>query len=277
MWKLTGPSSLDVMAGSAGDQLELQAAADRLGVHYQTAYRWVRTGRLPALFVDGRYLVSSHDIDAVDAARRTPAPPAAPGRRRIERQAERMHVALVDGDEPAARRIAHGLVDEGTGMVELIKSVFAPPLRRIGQSWHDGELTIWVEHRASAIVDRILGELAPNPRGRRRGTVMVAAVEGDHHSLPTTMAAVVLRDANWNVQHLGANMPGDELVRFCNDHDVDVAVISLTNPDATAIANRTAERIRAEGTPAIVGGPGRSLEELLDDVRHAAARSRSGR
>ena len=188
-----------------------------------------------------------------------------------------MHVALVDGDEPAARRIAHGLVDEGTGMTELIQSVFVPPLRRIGQAWHDGELTIWVEHRASAIVDRILGELAPNPRGRRRGTVMVAAVEGDHHSLPTTMAAVVLREANWNVQHLGANMPGDELVRFCRDHDVDVAVISLTNPDATAIANRTAERIRAGGTPTIVGGPGRSLDELLDDVRQAAAQGRSSR
>jgi excisionase family DNA binding protein len=275
MLEFVGQATVALMAGSGDDQLELQAAADRLGVHYQTAYRWVRSGRLPARLVDGRYLVSLHDIDAVEARRRTPASPTPPSRGRLERQAERMHDALVEGDEAAARGIARRLVDEGTGLVELIQAVIVPPLRRIGQAWHDGELTIWVEHRASAIVDRVLGELAPNPRGRRRGTVMVAAVAGDHHSLPTTMAAVVLREANWHVQHLGANMPGDELVRFCRDHDVDVAVLSLTNPEVAELADTVAERIRAAGTPTIVGGPGRSLEALLDDVRNAVAAHRS--
>ncbi len=247
--------------------MELQQAADELGVHYQTAYRWVRNGRLPARLVENRYLVSRRDLDAVDASRRTPAAPAAPSRRRVDRQAERMHEALLAGDEPTARAIARRLVDDGTSIVELIQSVFVPSLRRIGQAWHDGELTIWVEHRASAIVERSLGELAPNPRGRRRGTAMVAAVAGDQHSLPTTMAAVALREANWHVQHLGANMPADELVDFCAAHDIDLAVLSLTNPDVADLAEDTAERIRAMGIPAIVGGPGRSLEQLVEEAR----------
>ena len=257
------------MAKGDDDRLELQQAADELGVHYQTAYRWVRNGRLPARLVDNRYLVSRQDIEAVDLGRRTPAAPAAPTRRRIERQAERMHDALLTGDEATARTIARRLVDEGTSIVELVQSVFVPSLRRIGQAWHDGELTIWVEHRASAIVERSLGELTPNPRGRRRGTAMVAGVAGDLHSLPTTMAAVVLREANWHVQHLGADMPGDELTRFCAENDIDVAVISLTNPDVAGAAEEVAERIRALGTPTIVGGPGRSLEQLVDAARHA--------
>jgi MerR family transcriptional regulator, light-induced transcriptional regulator len=37
------------------EPIELAEAADRLGVHYQTAYRWVREGRLPAVRVRGRY------------------------------------------------------------------------------------------------------------------------------------------------------------------------------------------------------------------------------
>jgi methylmalonyl-CoA mutase cobalamin-binding subunit len=128
-------------------------------------------------------------------------------------------------------------------------------------------LTIWVEHRASAIVERLLGELSPNPRGRRRGTVMVAAVTGDLHSLPTSMAAVTLRADNWVVEHLGADMPPDELVRFCVEHDVDVAVLSSTNPDVADLAADTAERIRAAGTPVVLGGPGRSLDDLVESVR----------
>jgi excisionase family DNA binding protein len=259
------------VSDSGGDQLELREAAALLGVHYQTAYRWVRRGRLPAQLVDGKYVVSRQDLDAVDAGRRAPAAPKAPSRKRIDRQAERMHVALVDGDEATARQLARRLVDEGTSVIELIQSVFAPPLRRIGQDWHDGHLPIWIEHRASAIVERVLGELAPNPRGRRRGTAMVAAVAGDQHSLPTTMAAVALRESNWHVHHLGANMPGHELVRFCAEYDIDLAVISVTNPDVAPLADHTAEQVRAADTHTIVGGAGRSLEQLVEQANALTA------
>ena len=116
-----------------------------------------------------------------------------------------------------------------------------------------------------------MGELAPNPRGRRRGTVMVAAVTGDLHSLPTAMAAVALRDVNWAVEHLGANMPPDELVRFCAEHDIDVAVLSSTNPDTAQLAAETAGAISDAGTPVVLGQPGKTLDDLVVLVRDAAA------
>lgn len=251
--------------------LELREAAERLGVHYQTAYRWVRSGRLPAQQVDGRYLIPTEALEAVERERRTPTPPAAPSRARLDRQAQRVHTALVEGDEAAVRTIARELVADGTPLIELVQTLFVPPLRWIGQAWHDGELTIWVEHRASAIVERTLGELSPNPRGRRRGVAMVAAVSGDRHSLPTTMAAVALREANWHVHHLGADMPADELVRFCAAHTVDLAVISVTNPDVATLAESTAGRIRRAGTAAIVGGAGRTLDDLVAEAARVTA------
>ena len=233
----------------------------------------MRTGRLPAQLVNGQYEVSRRDLRNLEARLRAPSQPKGPGAKRLDRQTDRMDEALVAGDEAEAIRIAQRLVDEGTSVIEVMQTVLVPPLRHIGQAWHDGELTISVEHRAAAIVERILGELAPNPRGRRRGTVMVAAVAGDQHSLPTTMATVALRAQNWHVHHLGANVPSAELVRFCAEHPIDVAVISLTNPDVTNVATRLAHRLRAAGVPAVVGGPGRSLTDLLADVNRATQRS----
>jgi excisionase family DNA binding protein len=231
--------------------LELQSAADALGVHYQTAYRWVRSGRLPAQLTGGKYLVSSVDIAEVGASRNFPQAPAVPSPARL-------------------------LVDEGTTIVDLIEQVISPPLRAIGQAWHDGNLTIWVEHRASAIIERALGDLLPNPRGRRRGTVVVTALSGDLHSLPTTMAAVALREAHWHVHHLGADLPGEELIDFCATHDeVDVAVISVTDANAAVRAEEVANKIRAQGTPTLVGGPGKTLGGLIDDVQHVADSRRS--
>lgn len=197
--------------------------------------------------------------------------PAAPSAMRLDRAGLALYDRLLEGDEAAATKLVLRLVSEGSPIVEVIQEVIVPPLVRIGQRWHDGELTIWVEHRASAIIDRILGALAPNPRGRRRGTAMVAALAGDFHSLPTTMAAVALRDDNWQVHHLGANMPPSEIEQFCREHAVTIAVLTVTNPEVAAAADSAAERLHAAGTPAIVGGGGRSLAELIELARSAAS------
>jgi excisionase family DNA binding protein len=253
---------------SVTDQrIELQAAADELGVHYQTAYRWVRSGRLSAEMVAGRYLVPRSAIVALDRTRRTPQSPPPPKVSRLDHAAGQMYAALVAGDEPRASKIATRLAAEGAPIVDLVQQVIVPPLRQIGQQWHDGELTIWVEHRASAIVERMLGELAPNPRGRRRGTAVVAAVSGDHHSLPTTMAAVALRGDNWHVHHLGADLPADELERYCHEHPVDIVVITVTNPPSRPLAETTAANLRASGTATVVGGAGHTLDELIGLAR----------
>jgi excisionase family DNA binding protein len=259
------------MDSSLDAKVDLQTAAHDLGVHYQTAYRWVRNGRLAAELIGGRYLVSPADIAELDRARNTPTTPPAPRTGRLEHAAQRMHEALVLGDEPAAVKIARRLADEGTPLVDLIQTVIVPAMRQIGQAWHDGELTIWTEHRASAIVERLLGGLATNPRGRRRGVVAVMAVSGDRHSLPTTMATVALRSDNWQVHHLGADLPPEEITQFCEAHQIGLVVITVTNPETRELADATAGELRATGTPVIVGGSGRDLAELVDLARRAVA------
>jgi methylmalonyl-CoA mutase cobalamin-binding subunit len=102
--------------------------------------------------------------------------------------------------------------------------------------------------------------------------VVVAALAGDMHALPTSMAAVALRDDHWNVHHLGADMPADELLRFCATHEVSLAVLTVTNPDCRALAEETAEALRRQGTPVIVGAPGRTLDDLLHEARTTARR-----
>lgn len=256
---------------SVPDTLDLQEAARELGVHYQTVYRWVRTGRLQARLVNGRYLVDRDALVRAEEKRQAPLPPRQPSPVRIDRQARRMLTALRTGDEADAVGIARTLCQEGTAVTDLIQQVFVPALREIGQEWQDGLLSISVEHRASAIVDRLLGELAPNPRGRRRGSAIVVAVEGDRHSLPTAMAAVALREDQWRVHHLGADLPADEIIQFCAEHDVDIAVLTVTTPSVQPLVDSTAAALRADGVPTVVGGPGRSLDDLRVEARRALA------
>ena len=258
----------------ADDRLPLQDAADALGVHYQTAYRWVRTGRLPAQLVAGKYVIDRHDLDVLARERDRPRAPVSPSGDRLERQAARFEMAISTGDEPAARSIVQRLVDEGAPLVDVIETVVAPALRSIGDGWQSGTTAIWEEHRASAIVERVLGDISPNPRGRRRGSVVISAVAGDRHALPVTMAGIVLRDDHWHVDHLGADMPPDEIVRFCSANPVDVAVLTVTNPQVAELAHQTATRLDELAVPTVIGRPGGSLRILIDDVRRSARRGR---
>ncbi len=84
------------------------------------------------------------------------------------------------------------------------------------------------------------------------------------------MAAVTLRGNNWHVHHLGADMPPSEIVDFVAHHDIDVAVLTVVNPDCTQLAHSTATLLEQAGTPTIVGGPGRSLGDLVQEAQDAA-------
>ncbi len=259
-------------AGSVGlvtaTSLGLQEAADVLGVHYQTAYKWVRSGALPAVRVGGSYRLSADDVHrfAVDRERPAPPPKRRP-RRGFARLATRFHDHLLAGEERAARRDVADLLADGLDLTEVAEHVIAPALRAIGEDWVTGHTGISEEHRASAIVERILGEHAPNPRGRRRGRAVVTALSGDHHALATALAAVALRDDNWHVEHLGADVPPDEVVRFADEIGADLVVISVTAPEAMAPADQLAARLEKAGHRALVGHPGASLADLQRSAR----------
>ena len=119
-------------------EISLQTAADRLGVHYQTAYQWVRAGELPAQRIHGRY---SLDPKAVEALRLRRSRPAAPRVRRprsgFGALAEQAGAQLSAGDERGLRQLVARLVDDGVSMTTIAESVLAPGLRRIGEELVD--------------------------------------------------------------------------------------------------------------------------------------------
>jgi methylmalonyl-CoA mutase cobalamin-binding subunit len=74
---------------------------------------------------------------------------------------------------------------------------------------------------------------------------------------------------SWAVQHLGSDVPAEEFLRFCAEHDVDLAVITATTDDVASAAERAAAELRATGIATLVGGSGRTLGELRIEARAA--------
>lgn len=248
-----------------GETITLQEAADRLGVHYQTAYKWVRDGTLAAQQVGRSYRLTPAEVDRWATERTTPkAPPAR--RPDLEAGVDRLHGLLLSGDEARARAMVDTLAAQGTTATTIAGELLAPAMRRIGMGWENDQVSVPVEHRATSIAERILGDVMPNPRGRRRGTAVVAAPSGERHGLASLMATVALRDDNWRVEHLGADVPVDEIERFCDEVGADLIVLTVISREADT--DGVARRLERDGRRVLVGAPGATLADLVTEAAH---------
>lgn len=245
------------MADGAADELTLQQAADRLGVHYMTAYRYVRTGRLPARRSGGEWRIRVGDLDRFGER---PAPNGRRGSPRWSDHVARLRARLVTGDEAGAWQVMERAMVGGAEPVDLYVRILGPALRWVGEQWALGELAVEDEHRATGVATRLIGRLGPTfvRRGRPRGTVVVGAAPGDPHSLPTAMLADVLRAHGYAVVDLGASTPVESFVSAARRADGLVAVgVSASTAGSLAEARSVARTVRDElpGVPLLLGGP----------------------
>jgi len=249
--------------------MDLQTAANRLGVHYQTAYRWVRDGRLTAVKLGAGYEVDEEAVRRLDEARRQPVPPPSETKvRDWEAQVSRLHALTLAGDEVGARQVVDRLTSGRVPVLLLCERLFAPVLERLGSGWASEAINIAEEHRASAICERLLSRVADHPRGRPRGVCVVATPEGEVHGLPAIMAVAVLRADRWQVHDLSTEVPVADLIALAQSVAAKFVVLSATRPETVATAKAAAEIItHATGLPVHVGTPGASLRQLLASAR----------
>ena len=241
----------------AGDPLSLQEAADRLGVHYMTAYRYVRLGLLPATKEGSAWRVAAADLDRLAG----PHGSASKGRGRQEPApwSARLERRLVAGDEVGAWGVVEAALAAGADPDDIYLNVLAPALTAIGDAWAIGAIDVSVEHRASAIVLRLVGRLGPRfvRRGVSRGSVLLAAPQGDLHGLPVALAADLVRGAGFDAEDLGADLPVESLVAAaCQSQRLVAVALAATTSDNRRGVQQAVRSLReaVSGVPVLVGG-----------------------
>ena len=273
--------------------LTLHEAAAELGVHYMTAYRYVRLGQLDAVKHSGTWRVSRAELDRFRAEPAEEPAERAP-RGRVD-WGQRMQSRLVAGDAGGAWSVIESALAAGSTPARVYTEVISPALVNIGERWAAGELDISVEHRATGIVQRIIGRLGPQfvRRGRSRGSVVIGAPSGERHGLVVSMLSDLVRAAGWEVSDIGADSPASSFVSAARETRSAAVVVSVTLADSLESCRDTVLAIReAEpDMPVIVGGRGiasravaasvgadhhsAGLDDLLDLLDQVAAGSRT--
>jgi excisionase family DNA binding protein len=243
--------------------ITLQEAADRLGVHYMTAYRYVRLGKLPASKEGTAWVVDEADVEAFSAE--PPAP-----RAHDDWRGDLVRL-LVAGDPTAAWTLVEDALVSSFTPETVHTELLLPAMRDIGDLWIAGEIDIADEHLASAVARRLGSRLSPRfvRRGRDRGTVVVAMGPGEWHQLGAEVLADLLRGRNFRVLYLGANTPPEAVAKAAENSDDLVAICVAAFASADGLAE-VADLLEGSGVPLVFGGPAAvsqaDVERLGGDV-----------
>lgn len=247
----------------AGDAaLNLKQVARLLDVHYMTAYRYVRQGRLPARRSGQVWLVEPADLEAFRVAAAAPLP----GDGSVD-WAARLHRPLLAGDEAGAWRVLDDALAAGRSARWCHVALIGGTAARIGCEVAAGRRDLVEEHIALTTATRLVAQLGGRfrHRGRARGTVVFGSPPGEHHHLALAIVASVVRLEGYAVLELGTDVPADAFLGAVA-HGDDVLAVGMGVHTAerlpSAIAVIEALRGAHPELPIVLGGQGVRNEEV---------------
>jgi excisionase family DNA binding protein len=238
--------------------LNLKQAANRLGVHYMTAYRYVRQGRLEADRVGTEWRVSEAALSAFVAGRDQPAPPAAAPLSEVD-WVGRLVTPLLIGDEPTAWAVIEQALAAGHDPTFCYLDMIADAIATVDFRQTTGEVDAAQQPLATAVAYRLTARLGSRFRraGRSRGSVIFGAPTGERHHLPIAIVADLVRLAGFDVLELGADSSPEAFAAAIQHAPRLVAVcIGITGVEHLQAAQATISRVRGERPeiPIVVGG-----------------------
>jgi methylmalonyl-CoA mutase cobalamin-binding subunit len=158
-----------------------------------------------------------------------------------------------------------------TGSIETLYSwIIAPAMWRIGCLWEEEAITIADEHLATALTHRVMASAYGSTFGRATSTpgrILLAAVEGQRHSLGLRMAADVLELSGYEVIYLGGDVPLEALAGSIAAREPELVGLSSTLPPEKSSLETAIARLQKDfpAIPLMLGGQGVTAKMLRGD------------
>lgn len=181
--------------------------------------------------------------------------------------------ALLNSDRNGAKQIIDDLLERGVGIEDIYLNVFTDTMRRVGELWHDGIISVGVEHYCTAVTQYLMSTMYEQIfNSERKNKKMIAcAVGSELHEMGIRMVTDIFELNGWDTYYLGANLPIAEIIDFAKINKPDVIALSITMPYHLGLMKETITQIKNEyelqHLKILVGGlPLINNEELVSSL-----------
>ncbi|MBC7910417.1 MAG: helix-turn-helix domain-containing protein [Pyrinomonadaceae bacterium] len=284
-----------------GKKLTSKEAARLLGVSEASVKRWADSGLLPAeKTAGGHRRFRPEDVaiirrdglreeDVNPLKKRFPARPLEESvlePARVAMLVEETFEALMEGHDEQLSELFINLYLQGQTVAAIADHLLCVAMRRVGDLWHEGKLSITQEHVATRTALSTLQNfhaVLDAPKGKQL-MALCCSTEEDFHDLPVQLTVLTLEAEGLKVFNLGTSTPFYALREAVERFEPQLVCVSstiLSNLDRAA--REYAEfhpMARRTHTSVVLGGAGFSdagvrkrfpAELYADSYQHLAA------
>lgn len=241
--------------------------AQILGVSAASIKRWADAGALPCVRTAGQHRRFRRDaVDHFRAAQDSEAAPVASAPAAIGgRDASAWVDELLDARPPLMLEATLLTERAELGCWWRVCERLGPALGELGLRWQRGDISVTDEHRASERLSRALSRLgdwmpAAIP-AKDAPQCLLAAAEGDEHTLGLSLVEVCLRERGWQPNWIGRSAPIADVVAAITDARPQMVALSASasstdRGDLARQAARIGDACRDVGAELVLGGSG---------------------
>ncbi len=120
---------------------------------------------------------------------------------------------------------------------EALYGILLPLQSRVGQLWHDGKLGVAVEHYVTNQVrQKIFSAMNQLPVHEQGPKVVVACPPGEFHEVAAQAVAYICASRGCHIYYLGTSMPTEDLLKFCEQVQPRLVLISVVTPPSELLS-----------------------------------------
>ncbi|UCG38528.1 MAG: homocysteine S-methyltransferase family protein [bacterium] len=167
--------------------------------------------------------------------------------------------SVVQGHPERAGELASELLAQGVEPMEISERMLIPAMSEVGERFARNEYflpQVLMSARAMKAAFEPLKEALKDQDVPRRGTILMATVEGDVHDIGKNIVITLLENHGFEIIDLGKNVPGEEIARQAAARDVDAIGLSALMTTTMVRMKEAIATVRQAGLgqPVVVGG-----------------------
>lgn len=153
---------------------------------------------------------------------------------------------MLQSDTKGAMSLIMAYIKDGIPLSNVCVEIVAESMRRVGDLWHQSQISVDTGHCCTSITQIALSQLYPLIFGQEQKgkSVLVACVESELHEMGARMVADLFEYNGWDSIYLGAAVPVESLSSAVMQHQPDLVTLSVTMPQHLLICMDAVERLR---------------------------------
>ncbi|MBU1020670.1 MAG: cobalamin-dependent protein [Firmicutes bacterium] len=168
--------------------------------------------------------------------------------------------ALLESNRNGAQKVINDMLSNNVSIEDIYQYVFTEAMRNVGELWHDGKISVGVEHYCTAVTQYMMSSMYDKifSSERKDKKLMACAVGSELHEMGIRMVTDIFELNGWDTYYLGANLPIPEIIGFAKKHNPDIIALSITMPYHLGLLKETIDKIKSDSDlkeiKIIVGG-----------------------